>query len=69
MLRKTWLDSVGRYRIQNADASVHLTPQPSLVDQAYEAILGEIADGILAPNTHLIQKVPAARYGVSRHPI
>jgi len=48
---------------------VHLTPQPSLVDQAYEAILGEIADGTLAPNTHLIQEVLAARYGVSRHPI
>ncbi len=48
---------------------MHLTPQPSLVDQAYEAILGEIADGTLAPNTHLIQEVLAARYGVSRHPI
>lgn len=46
-----------------------LTPQPSLVDQAYEAILGEIADGTLAPNTHLVQEVLAARYGVSRQPI
>ena len=46
-----------------------LTQQPSLVDQAYEAILGEIADGTLAPSTHLVQEVLAARYGVSRQPI
>ena len=46
-----------------------LTSQPSLVEQAYEAILGEIADGTLAPDTHLIQEVLAARYGVSRQPI
>jgi DNA-binding GntR family transcriptional regulator len=46
-----------------------LTPQPSLVEQAYEAMLGEIADGTLAPNTHLIQEELAARYDVSRHPI
>ncbi len=46
-----------------------LTSQPSLVEQAYEAILGEIADGTLAPNTHLVQEVLAERYGVSRQPI
>lgn len=46
-----------------------LTSQPSLVEQAYEAMLGEIADGTLAPNTHLVQEVLAARYGVSRQPI
>jgi len=46
-----------------------LTPQPSLVEQAYEVMLGEIADGTLAPNTHLIQEDLAARYDVSRHPI
>jgi DNA-binding GntR family transcriptional regulator len=46
-----------------------LTPQPSLVEQAYEAMLGEIADGTLAPNTHLIQEDLAARYDVSRQPI
>jgi DNA-binding GntR family transcriptional regulator len=49
--------------------AVLLTPQPSLVDQAYEAMLGEIADGTLAPSTHLVQEVLAARYGVSRQPI
>ena len=48
---------------------VLLTPQPSLVEQAYDAILGEIADGTLAPNTHLIQEDLASRYGVSRQPI
>ena len=46
-----------------------LTAQPSLVEQAYEAILGEIADGTLAPSTHLVQETLAARYGVSRQPI
>lgn len=46
-----------------------LTPQPSLVEQAYEAILGEIADGTLPAGTHLVQEVLAARYGVSRQPI
>ncbi len=46
-----------------------LTPQPSLVEQAYEAMLGEIADGTLAPNAHLVQEDLAARYDVSRHPI
>jgi len=48
---------------------VLLTPQPSLVEQAYDAILGEIADGSLPPSTHLIQEDLAARYGVSRQPI
>ena len=46
-----------------------LTAQPSLVEQAYEAILGEIAVGTLAPSTHLVQETLAARYGVSRQPI
>jgi len=44
-------------------------PHPSLVEQAYEAIFGEIADGTLAPSTHLIQEELATRYGVSRQPI
>ena len=46
-----------------------LTPQPSLVEQAYEALLGEIADGTLAANTHLVQELLAERLGVSRQPI
>lgn len=48
---------------------MHLAPHPSLVEQAYDAIVGEIADGTLAPNTHLVQEVLAERYGVSRQPI
>lgn len=46
-----------------------LVPQPSLVEQAYDAMLGEIADGTLAPSTYLLQEALAARYGVSRQPI
>ena len=42
---------------------------PSLVEQAYEAILDEICDGTLPPNTHLVQESLAARLGVSRQPI
>jgi DNA-binding transcriptional regulator YhcF (GntR family) len=52
-----------------AGAELLLTPQPSLVEQAYEAILEEIADGTLAPHTHLVQEDLAARYDVSRQPI
>lgn len=48
---------------------MHLAAHPSLVEQAYDAIVGEIADGTLAPNTHLVQEVLAERYGVSRQPI
>jgi DNA-binding GntR family transcriptional regulator len=46
-----------------------LSHQPSLVEQAYDAILGEISDGRLPPSTHLVQEDLAARYGVSRQPI
>lgn len=49
--------------------AVLLTHQPSLVEQAYEALLGEIADGTLASNMHLVQELLAERYGVSRQPI
>lgn len=54
------------FRIRNANL---LTHHPSLVEQAYEAILGEITDGTLAPNTHLVQEALAVHYGVSRQPI
>jgi DNA-binding GntR family transcriptional regulator len=46
-----------------------LTPQPSLVAQAYDAILDEICDGTLSSSTHLIQESLAERFGVSRQPI
>ncbi len=50
-------------------AVMHLQSHPSLVEQAYDAIIDEIADGALAPSTHLVQEVLAERYGVSRQPI
>lgn len=37
--------------------------------QVYEAILSEITDGRLPPNTRLIQDELAAAYGVSRQPV
>jgi len=43
--------------------------QPRLVEQVYEAILSEITDGRLPPNTRLIQDELAAAYGVSRQPV
>src|SRR5689334_7184742 len=64
------LDIITKFRLLNSEfrtqssAMALLTLHPSLVDQAYDAILGEIADGTLAPNTHLVQEVLAARYGV-----
>src|SRR5215212_10664712 len=50
--------------VMSADAA-----QPRLVEQVYEAILSEIADGRLPPNTRLIQDDLAAAYGVSRQPV
>lgn len=46
-----------------------LSPAPSLVDQAYEAILEAICDGRLAPGARLVQEQLADRLGVSRQPI
>jgi len=43
--------------------------QPRLVEQVYEAILSEITDGRLPPNTRLIQDELATAYGVSRQPV
>ncbi len=42
---------------------------PSLPDQIYDALVDEIAEGALAPGTHLIQERLAARFGVSRQPV
>ena len=52
--------------VQNRRA---VTVQPRLVEQVYEAILSEITDGRLPPNTRLIQDELAAAYGVSRQPV
>ena len=46
-----------------------LTPQLTLVEQAYEAILSAISDGRLPPNARLIQDELAETLGVSRQPI
>jgi len=46
-----------------------VTVQPRLVEQVYEAILSEITDGRLPPNTRLIQDDLATAYGVSRQPV
>ncbi|MCA0302837.1 MAG: GntR family transcriptional regulator [Proteobacteria bacterium] len=46
-----------------------ITPVPGRADQAYQALLDEICDGVLAPGTHLVQEELAARLGVSRQPI
>jgi len=46
-----------------------VTVPPRLVEQVYEAILSEITDGRLPPNTRLIQDDLAAAYGVSRQPV
>ena len=43
--------------------------QPRLVEQVYEAILSEIAEGRLLPSTRLIQDELATAYGVSRQPV
>jgi DNA-binding GntR family transcriptional regulator len=46
-----------------------LTPQSRLVEQVYEAILTEITEGKLPPNSRLIQDELAEVYGVSRQPV
>lgn len=46
-----------------------ITPQPSLVDQVYEAILSEIMDGKFGPDARLVQEELAETFGVSRQPV
>jgi len=46
-----------------------LTPQPTLVDQVYQAILSEISEGKLGPDHRLIQEEIAESLGVSRQPV
>jgi DNA-binding GntR family transcriptional regulator len=46
-----------------------ITPQPSLVDQVYEAILSEIMDGKFGPDARLVQEELAEAFGVSRQPV
>lgn len=46
-----------------------LSPRPGLTEQVYQTLLDEIADGRLAPGSHLVQENLAAALGVSRQPI
>ena len=52
-----------------SDPTRAITIQPRLVEQVYEAILSEIAEGKLLPNARLIQDELATAYGVSRQPV
>src|SRR5215468_5963644 len=46
-----------------------VTPGPTLIEQAYDAILAAIGDGRLAPASRLNQDDLAARMGISRQPV
>jgi DNA-binding GntR family transcriptional regulator len=46
-----------------------LATQPTLVEQVYDAIVSEIAEGKLAPGTRIIQEQIAQGLGVSRQPV
>ena len=46
-----------------------LKPGPTLIEQAYDAILAAICDGRLAPGARLNQDGLAARMGISRQPV
>ena len=46
-----------------------LTPQPTIVEQAYRAILEAICEGRLEPGERLTQESVAAKLSVSRQPV
>lgn len=46
-----------------------LTPTPNLVEQVRDALLGEIASGVLRPGERIIQEQIAQALGVSRQPV
>ncbi len=46
-----------------------LETAPSLADQIYDVLVGEICDGMLKPGAHLVQERLAKRFNVSRQPI
>lgn len=46
-----------------------LSPQPTLVDQVYEALMAEITEGKFGPEGRLIQEELAEALGVSRQPV
>lgn len=46
-----------------------LTPQPTMVEQAYKAILDAICEGRLEPGERVTQESVAQKLGVSRQPV
>jgi DNA-binding GntR family transcriptional regulator len=55
---------------QDAEPSIaSLAPQPTIVEQAYHAILDAICEGRLEPGERLTQESVAAKLAVSRQPI
>ena len=56
------------FRMRNTTVD-SLTPGPTLIEQAYDAILAAIGDGRLAPGSRLNQDDLANRMGISRQPV
>ncbi len=61
--------STQRPDIAAADAMPTLAPQPTIVEQAYRAILDAICEGRLDPGERLTQESVAAKLDVSRQPV
>jgi DNA-binding GntR family transcriptional regulator len=55
--------------VRTVDPMRILSPQPTLVDQVYEAILAGITEGKLGADSRLIQEELAESLGVSRQPV
>ena len=53
----------------NDEAMLALEPQPTIVEQAYRAILEAICEGRLEPGERLTQESVAAKLSVSRQPV
>jgi DNA-binding GntR family transcriptional regulator len=53
----------------DADTMPTLAPQPTIVEQAYRAILDAICEGRLEPGERLTQESVAAKLDVSRQPV
>jgi DNA-binding GntR family transcriptional regulator len=56
------------FRMRNSNVDM-VKPGPTLIEQAYDAILAAICDGRLAPGARLNQDDLAARMGISRQPV
>jgi DNA-binding GntR family transcriptional regulator len=54
--------------MRNSNVDI-VKPGPTLIEQAYDAILAAICDGRLAPGSRLNQDDLAARMGISRQPV